>query len=166
MVNFDCDVDTNANANVKCEHTFKLHLEGFWCWSAYGFCSRTSDYHNWSVWWVLFIMFGTLSSIFYRPQRSWGKVIFLQASVILLTGGGLVPGGCLVLGGVCSCGGPWGSTPRMATAAGNMHPTGMHSCAIKNYRNKISPNAHYLSEIDDANFMCALWKFEKLLKNL
>ena len=25
---------------------------------------------------------------FYRPQRSWGKVIFLQASVILSTGGG------------------------------------------------------------------------------
>ena len=24
----------------------------------------------------------------YRPQRSWGKVMFLQASVILLTGGG------------------------------------------------------------------------------
>ena len=29
----------------------------------------------------------------YRPQRSWGKVMFLQASVILLTGGCLVPGG-------------------------------------------------------------------------
>ena len=26
---------------------------------------------------------------FYRPQRSWGKVIFSQASVVLLTGGGL-----------------------------------------------------------------------------
>ena len=25
---------------------------------------------------------------FYRPQRSWGKVMFLQVSVILLTGGG------------------------------------------------------------------------------
>ena len=25
---------------------------------------------------------------YYRPQRSWGKVMFLQASVILLTGGG------------------------------------------------------------------------------
>ena len=24
---------------------------------------------------------------YYRPQRSWGKVIFSQASVILLTGG-------------------------------------------------------------------------------
>ena len=26
----------------------------------------------------------------YRPQRSWGKVMFLQASVILLTGGGVL----------------------------------------------------------------------------
>ena len=34
---------------------------------------------------------GTLSC--YRPQRSWGKAIFSQASVILSTGGCLVPGG-------------------------------------------------------------------------
>ena len=27
------------------------------------------------------------SFVYYRPQRSWGKVMFLQASVILLTGG-------------------------------------------------------------------------------
>ena len=37
---------------------------------------------------------------FYRPQRSWAKVIFLHVSVILLTGGGLSDlkfwGGCLV----------------------------------------------------------------------
>ena len=57
-------------------------------------------------------------SSYYRPQRSWGKVIFLQASVILAKGeggacfrgvcsggvcawswGGLLPGGCLLLGG-------------------------------------------------------------------
>ena len=31
------------------------------------------------------------SSCNYRPQRSWGKVMFLQASVILLTGGGAWP---------------------------------------------------------------------------
>ena len=38
---------------------------------------------------------------YYRPQRSSGKVIFSQASVILFTGGCLVPGAgvCLVLGG-------------------------------------------------------------------
>ena len=59
----------------------------------------------------------------YRPQRSWGKVMFLQASVILLMGrgcllrrvsapgvsapGGCVsaPGGCLLPGSVCSKGG-------------------------------------------------------------
>ena len=29
---------------------------------------------------------------FYRPQRSWAKVMFLQASVILSTGGGLWQG--------------------------------------------------------------------------
>ena len=53
----------------------------------------------------------------YRPQRSWGKVIFSQASVILSTGGrawlwggvwGVVarehawlPGGCIIPGGLC-----------------------------------------------------------------
>ena len=42
--------------------------------------------------------------------------------------------GCLVPGGVCSGGGrsvPRGvlvETPWTATAAGGMHPTGMHSC--------------------------------------
>ena len=39
---------------------------------------------------------------FYRQQRSWGKVIFSQASMILSTGrGGLLPGGCPVRGNVC-----------------------------------------------------------------
>ena len=36
----------------------------------------------------------------YRPQRSWGKVIFSQASVILLTGG---EGGGGVCGAVLAC---------------------------------------------------------------
>ena len=73
--------------------------------------------------------------------------MFLQVSVILFTGGFLVPwggvpapGGCLVLEGVSGPGrrvpGPGGclllgglvDTPRTATAAGRMHPTGMHSC--------------------------------------
>ena len=34
---------------------------------------------------------------FYRPQRSWGKVMFLQASVILLTGGTSPPRLCTPL---------------------------------------------------------------------
>ena len=38
---------------------------------------------------------------YYRPQRSWGKVIFSQASVILSTGGA-----CVVAGGVRGC---WGA---------------------------------------------------------
>ena len=54
----------------------------------------------------------------YRPQRSWGKVIFSQASVILLTGG------MSALGGV-----PGGDPPGTATAVGGTHPTGMHSCS-------------------------------------
>ena len=58
---------------------------------------------------------------YYRPQRSWGKVIFSQVSVILsgggcapeggawfqgvcLAGGCLLPGWCLLLGGICSGG--------------------------------------------------------------
>ena len=40
-------------------------------------------------------------SHFYRPQRSWGKVIFSQASVILLTGGVRGGGMCMVARGVC-----------------------------------------------------------------
>ena len=39
---------------------------------------------------------GKVSGSNYRPQRSWGKVIFSQASVILLTGGG-----CLLRGVLC-----------------------------------------------------------------
>ena len=64
----------------------------------------------------------------YRPQRSWGKVIFSQARVILFTGGGVVPGpGGVVLGpGGCLVENP----PRTATAAGGTHPTGMHSCFL------------------------------------
>ena len=42
----------------------------------------------------LHVKFLARDCYYYRPQRSWGKVIFSQASVILLTGGG-----CLLLGG-------------------------------------------------------------------
>ena len=67
----------------------------------------------------------------YRPQRSWGNVMFLQASVILLMGGGVPPpGGVCSQGGVCSGvsargggGGGAGGDP------GGTHPTGMHSCS-------------------------------------
>ena len=78
----------------------------------------------------------------YRPQRSWGKVIFSQVSVILSTGGGgrgmwhpsmpcsrgvSDPGGVAWSGGSAP-GGYLVETPRTATAAGGTHPTGMYSC--------------------------------------
>ena len=66
----------------------------------------------------------------YRPQRSWGKVIFSPASVILSTGGCLLPGGVPApWGGGACCGGCLVETPSgTATAAGGTHPTGLHSC--------------------------------------
>ena len=39
---------------------------------------------------------------YYRPQRSWGKVIFSQASVILFTGGVCAIPACIA-GGVPAC---------------------------------------------------------------
>ena len=86
----------------------------------------------------------------YRSQRSWGKVIFSQASVILLTGGG---GSASVHDGIPPPGAdtprtspppeqtPLGAdTPQSRTPpgpehagvygqrAGGRHPTGMQSC--------------------------------------
>ena len=65
---------------------------------------------------------------YYRPQRSWGKVIFSQASMILFMGG--LP--------QCMLGyhppGPGRHPPgaehtgRYGQRAGGMHPTGMQSC--------------------------------------
>ena len=52
--------------------------------------------------------------LFYRPQRSLGKVIFSQASVILLTGGCMAGGACMAGGHV------W----RGACVAGGMHGGG------------------------------------------
>ena len=96
----------------------------------------------------------------YRPQRSWGqsKMKSLQASVILLTGGGAIlgpggsdekggsapggyllwgvpapDGGCLLLGGACYPGGGWGclvETPLGRPLLLREIPIlfGMHSC--------------------------------------
>ena len=66
---------------------------------------------------------------FYRPQRSWGKVMFLHVSVILFTGGGSPgphPGG-----GVSR------PTPRRGVSQHALRQTpltaatGMHSCFLK-----------------------------------
>ena len=67
---------------------------------------------------------------FYRPQRSWGKVIFSQACVILFTEGGLPQ---------CMLGYPPDQPPtpnppgaeyagRYGQCAGGTIPTGMQSC--------------------------------------
>ena len=66
-------------------------------------------------------------------NEAWGKVIFLQVSVILLTGGCACSGGCMVPGGAwsrgeCMVSGGLVETPPSPTAAGGTHPTGMHSC--------------------------------------
>ena len=59
--------------------------------------------------------------VYYRPQRSWAKVMFLQASVILLTGGGCLP--------QCMLGHPPEQTPPVEadppeqTPPRNRHPT-------------------------------------------
>ena len=63
---------------------------------------------------------------FYRPHRSWGKVIFSQACVILFTGGTCVAGGvrgrgCVARGpawpGACMAGG-WCMAGRRVWLAG------------------------------------------------
>ena len=48
----------------------------------------------------------------YRPQRSWAKVMFLQASVILLTGGGVCLSAC------------WDTTPWEQTSPWEQTPLG------------------------------------------
>ena len=67
---------------------------------------------------------------FYRSQRSCGKVMFSQASVILFTGEGGVLGrvGACVAGvwqGECMVGACMAG--ETATAVDCTHPTGMHS---------------------------------------
>ena len=61
----------------------------------------------------------------YRPQHSYGKVMFLHMSVILSTGG------CVsehALGQAPPGQTSRADTPQIATAADGTHPTGMHSC--------------------------------------
>ena len=51
------------------------------------FLSASSSSSPWTL--CLEITNENKNQNFYRPQRSWGKVMFLQASVILFTGGGV-----------------------------------------------------------------------------
>ena len=76
----------------------------------------------------------------YRPQHSCGKVMFLQASVILFTGGGGCIQACTRADTPSWADTPLGrhpprqtpprQTPPTATAADGTHPTGMHSCFL------------------------------------
>ena len=78
---------------------------------------------------MILLISGKFKFLCYRPQRSCGKVMFSQASVILFTGGVWQtrhlsrhppPGRH-----------PPGLTPpfqQTAIAADDMHPTGIHSC--------------------------------------
>ena len=80
-------------------------------------------------------------SIYYRPQRSCGKIMFLHLSVILFTGGPDTPLGRNPLGRQAPGRHPLGrhlpqaDTPlgrhpqETTTAADGTHPTGMHSCS-------------------------------------
>ena len=100
------------------------------------------------------IMF--LTPVYYRPQRSWGKVIFSQASVILLTGGWYeadtpprsrhppgvdtpqeqTPSGADTPPeqkpplGADTPPRPDTPPPRYGHRAGGTHPTGMQTCSI------------------------------------
>ena len=113
----------------------------------------------------------------YRPQRSWGKVIFSQASVILLMGGCLLwrgsapkegvwsqggvvlggagPGGVWSWGGlvrgVSAPGGAWWIPPGTATAAGGTHPIGMHSFHCRNKFNICSAEQIFVTKFVKKN---------------
>ena len=97
--------------------------EGVNQYRLFGTLAPTGKSSVFSVW-----SFTKMFCNFYRPQRSWGKVIFSQASVILFTGGGSCLSAC------------WDTTPpgsrqvehtgRYGQRAGGMHPTGMQSCLI------------------------------------
>ena len=73
--------------------------------------------------------------IYYHPQQSWGKVMFLKASVILSTGGSAsVHAGIPLPPGTRH---PPGADPprtehagRYGQRADGMHPTGMQSCYL------------------------------------
>ena len=60
--------------------------------------------------------------VYYRPQRSWGKVMFLQASAILLTGGGGVSAS--VHAGIPHPPPLREQTPPGADTPGSRHPPG------------------------------------------
>ena len=76
--------------------------------------------------WVSTMYISAFALCFYRPQRSWSKVIFSQASVILSTGG-VCSLGVSAWGLSAPAGAWWRPLPGTTTAVGGTHPTGKHS---------------------------------------
>ena len=117
------------------------HLNEICNWQIKNGCSNQS--FHWWIWGIAPPLF-TFTS-FYRPQRSWGKVIFSQASVILFTGGGLPQ--CMLgyhpppprdQAGIPPLGAE--HTGRYGQREGGMHPTAMQSCLERNWpNNRLAP---------------------------
>ena len=79
-----------------------------------------------------FFKLGSVTCCNYHPQMKFGARLYFQKHVSrILSTEGCRGGGLLCRGawswGICS-GGAWWTHPPTATAAGSMHPTGMHSC--------------------------------------
>ena len=72
------------------------------------------------------------NQLFTARKRSLGRGNMFT-DVCLSTGGYLVPGGLPDPGGSGPRGVPGGDPPRMATAAGGMHATAMHSCLLQHF---------------------------------
>ena len=76
------------------------------------------------------------SNFNYRPRRSWGKVIFSQAFVILSTGGGggAWPGGVCMAGGMHGRGGGGRSTREQFQSCTRMHSSRMRTICCSGRR--------------------------------
>ena len=54
---------------------------------------------------------------------------------------------------------PSGSTPPMVTAADGTHPTGMHSCLIKNFYDIFSNiGSNFMGNVDTNEFILNIWR--------
>ena len=78
------------------------------------------------------VEFMLFSVYYYRPQRSWAKVMFLQASVILLTGGGCV---CLSAS--------WNGLPQEQTPPGSRHPPRADTPRSRHPRKQTPPGSRH-----------------------
>ena len=94
-------IQRSAHKSTPLLNPLHTYILGFWNDGRYwGFDNRCTHYVPYLPQfefeflicdWVrtsVILVTGSSPDICYRPQRSWGKVMFLQASVILSTGGG------------------------------------------------------------------------------